>query len=74
MMSELKSKIHDEANNIDYILVGDYYIPVIELPEMMTVPLGNGGDAPGIPGKNKSTSAQPPDFDGQVAQLSRRLG
>lgn len=32
-MSELKSKIHDEASHIDYILVGDFYIPAIELPE-----------------------------------------
>lgn len=32
-MSELKSRIHNEANGLDYILVGDYYIPVIELPE-----------------------------------------
>ena len=32
-MDELKSKIHDEASRIDYILVGDFYIPAIELPE-----------------------------------------
>ena len=25
MMSELKPIIHDEANGLDYILVGDYY-------------------------------------------------
>ncbi len=33
MMNELKSKIHDEVNGIDYILVADYYIPITELPE-----------------------------------------
>lgn len=33
MMSELKPTIHDETNGLDYILVGDYYIPAIELPE-----------------------------------------
>ena len=32
-MSELKSKIHDEETGLDYVLVGDYYIPAIELPE-----------------------------------------
>lgn len=32
-MSELKARIHDEANGLDYILVGDYYIPAIELLE-----------------------------------------
>ena len=32
-MDELKPSIHDEANGLDYVLAGDYYIPVIELPE-----------------------------------------
>ena len=32
-MNELKTNIHDEANGLDYVLVGDYYIPAIELPE-----------------------------------------
>ena len=32
-MSELKPRTHDEDTGIDYILVGDYYIPAIELPE-----------------------------------------
>ena len=32
-MDELKPSIHDEANGLDYVLVGDYYIPAIELPE-----------------------------------------
>ena len=32
-MNELKPKIHDEVNDLDYVLVGDYYIPAIELPE-----------------------------------------
>lgn len=42
-MSELKSKIHDEASGIDYILVGDYYIPAIELPEEDDRPIGKWG-------------------------------
>jgi len=42
-MSELKPKIHDEANSIDYILVGDYYIPAIELPEDDDRPIGKWG-------------------------------
>ena len=29
-MSELKPNIHDEANGLDYVLAGDYYIPAIE--------------------------------------------
>ena len=32
-MNELKPRIHDEANGLDYVLVGDYYIPAVELPE-----------------------------------------
>lgn len=32
-MSELKPRIHDDANGLDYVLVRDYHIPVIELPE-----------------------------------------
>lgn len=43
MMNELKSKIHDEANSIDYILVGDYYIPAIELSEDDDRPIGKWG-------------------------------
>lgn len=42
-MSELKSKIHDKASGIDYILVGDYYIPAIELPEEDDRPIGKWG-------------------------------
>ena len=43
MMSELKPTIHDEANGLDYILVGDYYIPAIELPEDDDRPIGKWG-------------------------------
>ena len=32
-MSELKKYIHDEKNGLDYVLMGDYYIPVLEVPE-----------------------------------------
>ena len=39
-MNELKAKIHDEVNGLDYILVGDYYIPAIELPEDDDRPIG----------------------------------
>ena len=42
-MSELKSKIHDEETGLDYVLVGDYYIPVIELPESDDRPIGKWG-------------------------------
>ena len=46
-MNKLKSRIHDEANGLDYILVGDYYIPAIELPGTMTVPSESGGRCTG---------------------------
>ena len=32
-MKELKPMIHDEKNGLDYILVGDYYIPLIRVEE-----------------------------------------
>ena len=42
-MSELKLRIHDEANGLDYVLAGDYYIPAIELPEDDDRPIGKWG-------------------------------
>lgn len=42
-MSELKPRIHDKANGLDYILAGDYYIPAIELPEDDDRPIGKWG-------------------------------
>lgn len=32
-VKELESRIHDENNGLDYEMVGDYYIPALELPE-----------------------------------------
>ncbi len=26
-MNDLKQRIHDDSNGLDYVLVGDYYIP-----------------------------------------------
>ena len=42
-MSELKPRIHDEANGLDYVLAGDYYIPLIELSENDDRPIGKWG-------------------------------
>ena len=42
-MSELKPNIHDEANGLDYVLAGDYYIPAIGLPEDDDRPIGKWG-------------------------------
>ena len=42
-MIEMKKQIHDEANGLDYILAGDYYIPTIELPESDDRPIGKWG-------------------------------
>ena len=30
-MTELKSRIHDKSNGLDYVLVGDYYVPDLKL-------------------------------------------
>ena len=27
-MTELKPRIHDESNGLDYVLVGDYYVQI----------------------------------------------
>ncbi|MCD8362174.1 MAG: TnpV protein [Lachnospiraceae bacterium] len=32
-MSELRERIHDNRNGLDYVLVGDYYIPALKLDE-----------------------------------------
>ena len=42
-MNELKPSIQDETNGLDYVLAGDYYIPVIELPEDDDRPIGKWG-------------------------------
>ena len=41
-MTELKLRIHDESNGLDYVLVGDYYIPDLKLPEESR-PIGRWG-------------------------------
>ena len=42
-MNELKPRIHDEASGLDYVLVGDYYMPAIELSEDGDRPIGKWG-------------------------------
>ena len=32
-MSELERIIHDDSNGLDYILVGEIYLPLITVPE-----------------------------------------
>ncbi len=41
-METLKKRIHDDSNGLDYILVGDYYIPDLKLPEESR-PIGRWG-------------------------------
>ena len=41
-MEELKKHIYDEHNGLNYTLVGDYYVPDLELPEE-TRPIGIWG-------------------------------
>ena len=42
-MNELKPRIYAETSGLDYVLVGDYYIPAIELPESDDRPIGKWG-------------------------------
>lgn len=41
-MKELKKRIHDDSNGLDYVLAGDYYIPDLKLPEEQR-PIGRWG-------------------------------
>ena len=41
-MKQLKKRIHDDSNGLDYVLVGDYYIPDLKLPEESR-PIGRWG-------------------------------
>ncbi len=41
-MEALKKRIHDDSNGLDYVLVGDYYIPDLKLPEESR-PIGRWG-------------------------------
>lgn len=41
-MEKLKKHIHDDSNGLDYVLVGDYYIPDLQLPEE-SHPIGRWG-------------------------------
>ena len=41
-MSDQKKILHDDRNGLGYVLVGDYYLPMIDLPEE-TRPIGYWG-------------------------------
>ena len=41
-MSKLRKQIHDNNNGLDYVLVGDYYLPLLSLLEE-TRPIGYWG-------------------------------
>ena len=41
-MSDQKKILHDDSNGLDYVLVGDYYLPMMDLPEE-TRPIGYWG-------------------------------
>ena len=41
-MKELKPRIHDESNGLDYVLVGDYYVPDWKIPQENR-PIGKWG-------------------------------
>lgn len=42
-MAELEKYIHDDENGLDYILVGDYYLPAITIAEGPEVQIGMWG-------------------------------
>ena len=42
-MEKLKKRIHDKDNGLDYVLVGDYYIPDIQLGDVDERPIGRWG-------------------------------
>ena len=42
-MENLKERIHDENNGLDYVLAGDYYIPDIQLGDVDERPIGRWG-------------------------------
>ena len=41
-MSDQKNILHDDSNGLDYVVVGDYYLPMMDLPEE-TRPIGYWG-------------------------------
>lgn len=41
-MKELPERIHDDTNGLEYVLVGDYYIPTLRLTEEAR-PIGHWG-------------------------------
>ena len=41
-MSDQKKKLYDDSNGLDYVLVEDYYLPMIDLPKE-TRPIGYWG-------------------------------
>ena len=41
-MSDQRKILHDDRNGLDYVLVGDYYLPMIDLPDE-TRPIGYWG-------------------------------
>ena len=55
-MKKLKKHIHDDSNGLDYVLVGDYYIPDLQLPEESR-PIGRW-DAQGISARVLSRPVQ----------------
>ena len=49
-MKELPERIHDDTNGLDYVLVGDYYIPALRLTEESLAPVAClEADAPSCP-------------------------
>ena len=41
-MSDQRKILHDDRNGLDYVLVGHYYLPMIDLPDE-TRPIGYWG-------------------------------
>lgn len=47
-MENIKKCIHDDSNGLDYVLVGDYYITALKMPEESRSIGRLGPDAPGL--------------------------
>ena len=69
-MRELKPRITE--NGIDYILVGDYYIPDLKLPEERRPHRKVWTDAPGIFKRSPPSQIEHIDTDRRIVDISCR--
>lgn len=39
-MKEMKEKIYDARTGMEYILIGDYYLPALKVPRLVRLAVG----------------------------------